>query len=219
MTWAKKIWTSVNISHGYSSTLAFSSFTTSLNFVGQTPFEPSFHDPTSNNFVSFYDIPVVTISEQFSPLLGIDMTWKNSLTTKLEYKRSRNLSFSFLDYQLTESRTSEFTCGIGYKFQHVPIPFKINGKKKTLKNDLNCQLNVSYTDNTVYSQKLDQVVASQPTSGTEVISISPAVDYTVNGRLNVRVFFDKRITNPKISTSYPIRYTDGGVTLRFTLGQ
>lgn len=219
MTWAKKIWTSVNISHGYTSTLSFSTFTSSLNFEGQTPFQPSFRDPTSNNFVSFYDIPVVTISEQFSPLLGIDMTWKNSLTTKLEYKRARNLSFSFLDYQLTESRTSEFTAGLGYKFRHVPIPFKINGKKKTLKNDLNCQLNVSYTDNTVYSQKLDQDVASQPTSGTETITISPAVDYTVNGRLNVRVFFDKRITNPKISTSYPIRYTDGGVTLRFTLGQ
>jgi len=71
----------------------------------------------------------------------------------------------------------------------------------------------------VYSQKLDQAVASQPTSGVQTIEFSPAVDYTVNNRLNVRVFFDKRITNPKISSSYPIRYTDGGVTLRFSLGQ
>lgn len=219
MTWAKKIWTSVNISHSYTSTLAIGSFTSSLNFRGQGPSQPSFQDPTSNNFVSFYDIPVIAISEQFAPLLGIDMTWKNSLTTKVEYKRARNLSFSFFDYQLTEARTSEFTGGIGYKFRRVPIPFKIKGKKKTLKNDLNFQMNVSYTDNTIYSQKLDQDVASQPTSGTETISFSPAVDYTVNGRLNVRVFFDKRITNPKISSSYPIRYTDGGVTLRFTLGQ
>ncbi|HYV92427.1 MAG TPA: cell surface protein SprA, partial [Chitinophagales bacterium] len=219
MAWAKKIWSSVTISHGYTSTLAISSFTTALNFQGQGPFQPIFIDPTSNNYVSYYDIPSITISEQFAPLLGIDMTWKNSLTTKFEYKRSRNLSFSFLDYQLTEMRNSEFTTGVGYKFKHVPLPWKVNNKRKYLKNDLNFQTNVSYSDNTIYSQKLDQLVASQPTSGTQTISISPSVDYTVNGRLNVRVFLDKRITNPKISSSYPIRYTDGGVTLRFTLGQ
>ena len=143
----------------------------------------------------------------------------NSLSTKIEYRRARNLAFSFLDYQLTESRTEDITLGVGYKFRNVPIPFKGKGKKKTLKNDLNFQLNVTLSDNTVYSQKLDQAVASQPTSGVQTIEFSPAVDYTINNRLNVRVFFDKRITEPKISSSYPIRYTDGGVTLRFSLGQ
>ena len=147
------------------------------------------------------------------------MNWRNSLSTKLEYKRSRNLAFTFADYQLTESRTEEITLGVGYKFRNVPIPFKVKGKKKTLKNDLNFQMNVTFSDNTIYSQKLDQLVASQPTSGVQTIEFSPSIDYTVSNRLNVRVFFDKRITNPKISSSYPIRYTDGGVTLRFSLGQ
>jgi cell surface protein SprA len=42
MAWAKKIWTSVNLSHGYTSTLAISSFTTDLNFQGAGPSTPSF---------------------------------------------------------------------------------------------------------------------------------------------------------------------------------
>lgn len=219
MSWAKKIWTSVNITHGYNSTLAFASFTSALNFQGTNPMTPSNIDSTSSNFVSYYYLPGVVISEQFNPLLGIDMNWRNSLSTKLEYKRSRNMAFTFADYQLTESRTEEITLGIGYKFRNVPIPFKVKGKKKTLKNDLNFQMNVTFSDNTVYSQKLDQLVASQPTSGVQTFEFSPSVDYTVSNRLNVRIFFDKRITNPKISSSYPIRYTDGGVTLRFSLGQ
>jgi cell surface protein SprA len=219
MPWAKKIWSSVNISHGYTSTVALASFTTSLNFQGANPNTPSYIDPTSNNFVPYYYLPTIVISEQFSPLLGIDMTWRNTLSTKLEYKRARNLAFSFLDYQLTESRTEEVTFGIGYKFRNVKVPFKVNSKRTTLKNDLNFQMNVTVADNVVYSQKLDQAVASQPTSGVQVIEVSPSVDYTVNNRLNVRMYFDKRITNPKISSSYPIRYTAGGVTLRFSLGQ
>jgi len=219
MDWAKKIWTSVNITHGYTSTLAFASFTSALNFTGPNPDLPTNIDSTSRNFISYYYLPGIVITEQFNPLIGIDLTWRNSLSTKIEYKRSRNLGFSFLDYQLTESRTEDITLGVGYKFRNVPIPFKINGKKKTLKNDLNFQLNCTFSDNTTFSQKLDQLVASQPTSGVETIEFSPAVDYTVNSRLNIRVFFDKRITNPKISSSYPIRYTDGGVTLRFSLGQ
>src|SRR5205085_9052534 len=103
-----------------------------------------FIDSNSYNYVSYYHVPSVTISEQFSPLIGIDMTWKNSLTTKVEYKRARNLSFSFLDYQLTESRNTEFTVGLGYKFKHVPLPWKVNNKRKYVKNDLNFQANVSY---------------------------------------------------------------------------
>ncbi|MCS6991086.1 MAG: cell surface protein SprA [Chitinophagales bacterium] len=222
LPWAKKIWNNVNISHGYTSTLAISSFAQSLLFEGDPAADlmlPSYIDPNSLNFVPFYNIPAVTISEQFSPLIGIDMTWKNSLSTKIEYKKSRNLTFSFLDFQLAESRNEEISLSVGYKFRNVPLPWKVDGKRKFLKNDVNFQFNTSVTDNVTYSQRLDEPVASQPTAGVQTITISPSADYTVNNRLNVRVFFDKRITNPRISASYPIRYTAGGVTLRFSLGQ
>lgn len=220
--WAKKIWSSVNISHAYNSNLSIASFSSSLDFVGATGNEvafPSKIDSLSGNFISFYDIPAISITEAFSPLIGIDMTWKNSLTTKFEYKRGRNLSFSFLDYQLTESRTQEITIGLGYKFRNATLPFKIDGKKKRLKNDITFLMNVSYGDNITLSQKLNQETPSQATAGIETLAFSPTFDYVVNNRLSVRLFFNKRYTIPKISNSYPIRYTDGGVTIRFTLGQ
>ncbi len=218
--WAKKIWNSVNVTHAYNSTLSVGAFASSLNFRGNNSgniYFPSIIDPNSQNFISFFAIPAIAISEQFAPLIGIDLTWKNSLTTKLQYNRGRNLGLSLIDYQLTESRNQEVTGGIGYKFQNVPIPFKVNGKKKRLKNDVNFLLNISYADNLIVSEKLDQAVASLPTGGIQTISISPSFDYTVSNTVNVHVFFDKRYSTPKISNSFPIRYTDGGVTIRLTL--
>ena len=212
----------MNISHAYNSTLSIATFSSSLDFVGASGDEVSFPskiDSLSGNFISYYDIPAISITEQFAPLIGIDMTWKNSLTTKFEYKRSRNLSMSFLDYQLTESRSQEITAGIGYKFRNATLPFKVNGKKQRLKNDITFLMSVSYGNGITLSQKLNQLTPAQATAGMETLSFSPTFDYVVNNRLSIRLFFDKRYTIPKISNSYPIRYTNGGVTIRFTLGQ
>ena len=53
-------------------------------------------DEININNMSYHvarEISQVTINEQFSPLVKIDMTWKNSLLTKIELKKS---SFSFV---------------------------------------------------------------------------------------------------------------------------
>ena len=125
---------------------------------------------------------------------------------------------NFLDYQLVESRTSEITIGAGYKWKNAPIPFKIQGKKKRLKNDLNLKCDVSLSHNITSNYKLDQKTGT-PTQGMTTISISPSAEYMVNSRLNVRLFVDKRYSIPATSASYPIRYLNAGVTVRFTLAQ
>ena len=71
-------------------------------------------------------------------------------------------------------------------------------------------------DNITINHYLDQDLA-EPTRGTRDISINPSVDYQVNKRLNLRLFFDYRKTVPKTSAAYPITNTAGGVTVRFSL--
>ncbi|MBC8464621.1 MAG: hypothetical protein H8D62_02985 [Bacteroidetes bacterium] len=44
-------------------------------------------------------------------------------------------------------------------------------------------------------------------------------DYVVNNRLNVRLFFDKTLTDPYVSSSFPSAVTNGGFSVRFTLAQ
>ena len=43
------------------------------------------------------------------------------------------------------------------------------------------------------------------------------LNYVVNSRLNLKMFYDKVITNPFITTSYPGAITNAGFSLRFTL--
>ena len=57
----------------------------------------------------------------------------------------------------------------------------------------------------------------QITMGQQVIKLNFSADYVVNQRLNLRVFYDKVITNPFISTTFPGAITNVGFSLRFTL--
>ena len=54
----------------------------------------------------------MTINEQFSPLFKLDLVWKN-IINQLEFKRSRLLSLSLVNSQLTETQTREcYKCWI-----------------------------------------------------------------------------------------------------------
>src|SRR5581483_1232381 len=80
----KKYFTTFNLTHGYTSTFTVGSYNTDLNFQGTNSNViaiPTKIDTLSNNFISYYDIPVIAISEQFSPLIGVDATWRSGITT------------------------------------------------------------------------------------------------------------------------------------------
>ena len=99
-----KIFTNFSISDGYTSTLSMNSFNSNLNF--QDPFgirQPGFIDTLTGNFVPYFMVPNITISEQFAPLIDLDMQFVNQLQAKFSFSKSRQLSLSLIDYQMSES--------------------------------------------------------------------------------------------------------------------
>lgn len=212
--------TNLTLSHAYVGNLSMNSYNTALFYEDpRLAGYPGFVDPVSGNYIPYFLVPNLTLTEQFAPLIGFDMTFTNSLNARLEFKKSRSLALSLIDYQLTELRSSEVVVGAGYRMRGFPLPFKI-GKDggKRLQNDLNFRLDMSLRDDRTVNNRLDadQVI---PTSGQKVIGIAPSIDYIVNNRLNLRFFYDRRQTIPVISTSYPITNTRGGLTVRFMLTQ
>jgi len=218
----KKVISNLSIKHGYSSTYTVNSFQSNLFFDGNVVEEDfalgSTIDELSGNYQPYYEIPQVVINESFSPLIGVDLNFANGLTTNFDYKKSRNLALSFLDYQLSESRSDEFTIGMGYRLKGLKIPFKIGGKKRDLENDINFTLDVSYRDNITVNYRLDQA-RSDATQGMKTYRISPKIDYVVNNRLNVSLFYDRNRSIPVTSVSYPITTTKAGVRVTFTLAE
>jgi cell surface protein SprA len=221
--WGKKLFTSFNLTHGYNSTFSIGSYVTNLNYLGTTGYYnedlyyvPSNIDSLSGNYYSYYLIPQVAITEQLSPLLGVEVTWKNSLITNFEFKKARTLGLSLLDYRLTETRSTEYVAALGYKIAKFKLPFKIRGKRITLNNDVNIRADFSWRDDKTVNYRLDQNIA-EPTRGQKTISLAATIDYIVNNKLNVRVFYDFRRTTPATLASYPTRTHRGGITFRFAL--
>lgn len=206
------------INHSYTGTLSMNSFVSSLLYqdIFSVGF-PSFIDSNSGNYVPFFQVPNITVSEQFGPLVGIDAAFKNALTARFEYRKSRTVSLSMIDYQIAETNSTEYVIGAGYRVRGLVLPFEIFGVKK-LKNDLNMKLDMGLRDDITVNSFLAQGV-SQATRGQRVVTISPSIDYIISEQLTLRAFFDRRQSIPYTTQSYPITTTRAGITLRFIFAQ
>jgi cell surface protein SprA len=215
--WAQKIFSNFSIRHGYNSTIQVGSFQTNYDYTGNGELsEPSTIDSLNGNFYTLYNVPNIVINEQLNPLIGFDMTFKNGVQARIDYKKSRTVTMNFTDFQMLENNSSTITAGVGYRVKGLKLPFKAKGKKVILHNDLNMRFDFSYRDNVIVNHQLDQGV-SRPTSGSTVITVSPSIDYVINKQLNIRIFVDRNKTIPKTTASFPTTTTRAGITLRFSL--
>ena len=217
-----KIFTNFSITHAYNASLGMNSFTSALLYQDVSRYGyPSFIDTVSNNYIPFFLIPNITIQEQFSPLIGLDMTFTNQLSLKFEYIKQRQLSLSLIDYQLSEVRSTQYTFGGGFRKRGLRLPFKVPFSKKDTKkldNEINFRLDFSVRDNVTSNSRLDQNSAFA-TNGSKEITISPTIDYYISNRINVKLYFDQRRVNPYISSSPPTVDTRAGVQIRISLTQ
>lgn len=214
-----KIFTNFTIRHGYHSTFSMNSFNTALLFAD--PFRigyPSFRDTLTGNFIPYFLVPNITIQEAFDPLIELDMTFTNQLTMRFEYKKSRQLSLSLIDYQLAENRSTEVTFGFNWRRKGVPLIKKLPFMKKELDNDVTFRFDFSLRDDATANSKLDQD-QSFGTAGQKVIRIAPSIDYIVNNRVSIKLYFEQNRNIPKISNAFPITNTRGGVQVRISLAQ
>ena len=60
---------------------------------------------------------------------------------------------------------------------------------------------------------------SQATSGQSMYSIKSSIDYDFGKNLNVRLYYDRVVNTPILSTSFPTANTRAGIALRFNLAQ
>ncbi|MBK5271536.1 MAG: cell surface protein SprA, partial [Bacteroidia bacterium] len=212
-----KIFTSFTLRHGYHSTFSMNSFNTALLFTD--PFHvsyPSFKDTLTGNYIPFFLVPNISIQEAFDPLIELDMTFTNQLSLRFEYKKSRQLSLSLIDYQLAENRSTEVAFSLNWRKKGLPLIKQI-GKMK-LDNDATFRLDFSLRDDATANSKLDQGT-SFGTAGQKVIRIAPSIDYILNNRVSLKFYFEQNRTIPKISNAFPITNTRGGLQIRVSLAQ
>jgi len=194
-----------------------SGYQSSYNVAGfQTVMDTARNTTLTTDFSPTYVIRQVSITERFGPLIGIDITLVNNITTTFKYNRDRTLNLALGNRQLNEQRGTEFVFGIGYRTNKLVLPFDIGGRKRMLKNDINFRFDFTIRENETTVRNLDRPT-NEPVSGQNVLSIKPTIDYSINEKLMLRIFYDRRRTTPFTSNSFPTIITSGGFSIRYTI--
>lgn len=221
--WFKKHFKTASLSHAYTSTYSIGSYQTNL-FFGELA-NPFSGTPESNpenfdaneNFINEYQIQTINISEQFSPLVKLDLTMNNSLTTRLEYSKDRQMTLSLNNNQIQEQWGKSFSLGLGYRVNDFEIRLNTAKGPKTFSSNLDLNLDISV-------RKTAQVVRSieenthMPVSGRTDISIKSSADYVLSERVNVQLFYDRMVAKYEVASSYDTANNQFGLKLRFTFG-
>ena len=222
LPWMKDHFKSITLTHAYTCKYAIGSYGSYSTWVGCE------EGNTGIGFVrnvstdspmpsSAYDISNVTLTEAFSPLIGLNLTMKNSLSVKAEYRKQRNLALNITSVQLTEGHTNEFVIGGGYTIKNLNFITKNkDGVQKKVSNDLKLQVDLSYKDVKMLLRKIDEGI-TQASSGNKVFAIKISADYVLSQKINLQLFYDHQGTTPLISSSYPVKTDNVGLNIKLML--
>jgi cell surface protein SprA len=239
--WLAERFKSVNINHGYKSVFAigsYSSYSSWLEYMGDLGFVSGADGSLSAS--TMYNISTASINEQFSPLLGMDVTLQNNMTVKLEYRTTRVLNLSMTSVQLNESRSNDWVVGVGYKVSDFNL-FGLNGSRKVKKaqnrgknqnnqqqntskarsrgvnHDLNTRLDISFRRQAAITRDIATGVSSA-SSGNSAFKLSLAADYTLSRLITLTAYYDRQTNTPLLSSSsYPTTTQDFGVSFKLSL--
>ena len=222
LPWMRDHFKSVTLTHAYTckySIGSYSSYSTWIGADGTNKQIGFVRDVTSDapRPSSAYDISNVTITEAFAPLIGLNMTMKNSLSFKAEYRKQRNLALNVTSVQLTEGHTNEFVIGAGYTIKNLNfIAKKKDGGQKKVSNDLKLQVDLSYKDVKMLLRKVEEGI-TQASSGNKVFALKISADYVLSQKINLQLFYDHQGTTPLISSSYPVKADNVGLNIKLML--
>ena len=233
----KKVFKSFNLNHSYKSVYSVGSYNTYTSYQEYMNGFGFVNDVTSGNPIPscMYDVTTVSINESFSPLIGIDMTFQNNLTAKVEMRKTRVLTLSMTSQQLTETRSNDFVVGLGYKIADLNLfaPKKTvrsksknsSQSKKTTSanrgfaNDLNLRLDFTFRNQSALNRDI-LTQLSQATSGNKAVQVSFSADYALSKLLTLTAYYDRQMNKPLLtSSSYPVTTQDFGVSIKFILNR
>ena len=159
LPWISDHLKSLNINHGYKSVYSVGSYTL-----------PS--------------IPTVSINEAFSPLIGVDATFQNNLTAKLEYRTTRVINLSMTSVQINEALSRDWVVGMAYKLQD----FRLFGAGSSRK--------IKQAQSRSKSGKASKASSTSDTSNSSSTSSSSksGVNHDLNLRLDISLRKQAAIT-------------------------
>ena len=217
----KEHFKSFTLTHAYSCVYSVGSFTSFLNWADAGDGYGFVKDEQTGAPLpsSPYDIGSAVLTESFNPLVGIDMTLRNSVSIRSSYKDSRTVTLNPSSGQIVESASRELSIGAGYTFVNFSFGKGNSRNAAGFSSDLKLQADISYRTSTALIRKIEEYF-TQATSGAKTFSIKVSANYAVSRMLTLKAFYDHQINTPLISsTSYPTTDISYGIAVQLNLSK
>jgi cell surface protein SprA len=184
---------SASLTHGYSA--EYRSGYSSVSTAGDTTeasLGQAFREPE-------FKIGQARLSEQYQPLLGVDITWPGNLDTSFKWNRKVETFLRTANLKVEEVKTTQLSGSISYRKRGLRIPVLGLGR---LENQIRFSVSVSRSVNDERSYNL-QGVLSEEQSTEESLDASQITDPTQD-YVTVR----KQTTRLKVSPELTYRLSD-----------
>ncbi len=218
--WFKNNFRNFTLEHSYRSTYSILSFSNNLKYNDDDPYGIGNTDISGNfNPEELYN--GVSLIEEFAPLVKVDFRMKNSFSLRAAYNKDRALNLNFNNNSVTEISGNEVVVGMGYRIKNVKMQFKTGNKKTKFQGDINFKADLGIRDNitTIRSYGItDDINNDQITGGQNLMSFKFLVDYSLNKNMLASFYFDYNKSKFAISTTYPRTAINGGISLRYIIG-
>lgn len=248
LPWFRDHFRSVNLNHSYKSIYAvgaYQSYSTFMSLMGDGNMG-FINDATTGNPIpnSMFNVSTVSINESFSPLFGVDVTFLNNMTAKLEYRQTRALSLSMTSVQMNEAVSKDWVFGWGWRINDFrwfgltgsgsrrtaggsrrSNSQSANGQSTTtnsqssnrMNHALNLRLDLSYRKQAAITRDIATVM-SNASSGNTAFKLSFSAEYTLSKLMSMSFYLDRQTNTPLLSSSsYPTTTQDFGLSLKFSL--
>lgn len=218
--WFKKRFRSFTLEHRYRSTYSIIGFNNNLLYKPATALDSNlpYSNPDLNgNYQPEKIFTGINLIEEFSPLIKVDMRMKNSFSVSAQIKRDKTLNLNMNNNTVTEIRGQEYIVGLGYRFKNVKLKMKTGNSITTFKGDINLKTDFSIRNNSTVIRSID-IENNQVTGGQRLVSFKFIADYALNKNLLASFFFDQNSSRFLISTTFPRKSVNAGISIRYTIG-
>ncbi len=214
--WFKKRFRSFTLEHRYRSTYSIIGFNNNLLYNQDAPIDIGNAD-LNGNFQPEKIFTGINLIEEFSPLIKVDMRMKNSFSVSAQVKRDKTLNLNMNNNTVTEIRGKEYILGLGYRFKSVKFKMKTGNTTTTFKGDINLKADFGLRDNATVIRSID-IDNNQVTGGQRLVSFKFIADYALNKNLLASFFYDQNSSRFLISTTFPRKSINAGISIRYTIG-
>ena len=216
----RKVFTAFAINHAYANNLTVQGIQTNMLRAQRLQDDPLIRYPRNANLdiLSENQVGQVSMSESFSPLIGVDIRTRTNTSFKFEVGKQRQVALSMANNQITESKSTDVTIGVGYIIRDVQFTIVDEaGTRNNIKSNLELKLDLRLADNQTVIRRILEGF-NQPTAGQKRTTIKFTADYRLSRRLAAQFYYDQTISEFKTSMAFPTNQWQSGIAFRLNLG-